>query len=98
MRRGTNPIIKIELNIDVTLITEGYVTFKQDGVVVEKAISECTCEESCVKVQLTQRDTLKFDAKKPVQLQARLKLSDGTICATDILKLTIYDILKDGEI
>ena len=31
-------LINIEVNIDVTLVTEGYVTFKQGKTVVEKTI------------------------------------------------------------
>ncbi len=98
MRRGTNPIINIEVNIDIDLITEGYVTFKQGDVTVEKTISECSLENSCICVQLEQEDTLSFKAGLAVQVQARLKLSDGTICATDINRLQVQDVLKDGEI
>ena len=98
MRRGTNPIITIKLNIDISLIDECYVTFKQKNVEIEKTVSDCSFENGCICVQLTQEETLSFVTKYPVLVQARMKLSDGTICATDINKLVVGEIIKDGEI
>lgn len=98
MRRGTNPIVKMELNLDTSLIQECYITFKQNNIEIEKTVSDCSIEEGCVSVQLSQDETLSFVTKYPVLTQARIKLSDGTICATDIIKLHVDEIIKDGEI
>ena len=98
MRRGTNPIIKLEVNIDTTLIEDVYVTFKQNEIEVEKVMSDCTLDTGFIKTQLTQEETLSFKYGEPVQCQARIKMTDGTVCATNINKLVVYDILKDGVI
>lgn len=95
MRRGTNPVIKFNVGIDTSLIEDAYVTFEQGEIKVTKQMSECSCEAETINVQLTQAETLGF-AVGAVKAQVRLKLTDGTIDASNIITLPVEPILYDG--
>lgn len=95
MYRGTNPIIKLELDLDTSLVADAYVTFVQGNTEITKPISECQCENKTISTQLTQEDTLAFKVGG-VQVQARIKLTDGTLLATNIITLPVEQILHDG--
>lgn len=97
--RGTNPVICIEVNFDTTLLEEGYVTFVQNGkIAFEKTVHECECEGNMVMCQLTQEETLELKAGQPLKVQMRVKLTDGTIGASDVECLVVNEIFKDGVI
>lgn len=101
MRRGTTPIIIFNTDMDFTQIAELYVTFAQEGkVVVEKDKEQCEFEENKIIVSLTQTDTLKFslDPRDTVYVQIRVKYNNNLAMASNILKVRVKDILKDGEI
>ena len=95
MRRGTNPIIKLAVSIDTSRIEDAYITFVQDKVIITKPINHCQCEEGVISTQLTQEDTLRFKYGV-VQVQARVKLTDGTIDASNIVTIPVEEVLQDG--
>lgn len=99
MYRGTNPIIEMELNCDTSLIEVMYVTFKQgNGVVFEKEASACTFDGTKASVQLTQEETLLLKAGVPLLVQVRVKLTDGRVMASEIERLNVLDVFKEGVI
>lgn len=98
MIRGTTIKIKFNVPIDVNDITLAYVTFVSDSVSFEKSLSDLELEEGQVIANLTQADTLRFEADEVVKVQLRFKLSDGQVSASKIKTLKVSDILKEGEI
>ena len=57
-----------------------------------------TVEAGVVTVQLTQEDTLAFQNKGAVQIQIRLRTAAGDALASDIIKVDVGRVLKDGVI
>ena len=99
MYRGTTPLFEFTLPFSTELLAEAYITFKQgSNVVVEKKMSECTCEGEKITVRLTQAETLEFNHGYKVDIQVRAKTIPGEALASDIIQTTVERILKEGEI
>lgn len=104
MYRGTNPTIEVSFDFEASLLEEFYATFRQkapkdeDCIEFEKTLDDCEVSGTSVFVPLTQEETLSLKAGIPLQMQCRVKLSDGTVDATDPVSFTIKNIFKDGEI
>lgn len=101
MRRGTTPIITFNTDLDLSDMNKLYVTFSQEGkVIVEKDESELVIDGSNIIVSLSQEDTLKFslDPRNTVFAQIRVKFNNNIAMASNILKLRVKEILKEGEI
>lgn len=99
MRRGTTPVHIFTPDADLSAATVLYVTYEQRGeTVLEKSLEEVDVTESSVTVALTQAETLAFDEAHPVRVQIRAGFADGTRIASNILKVSVGEILKDGEI
>ena len=99
MIRGTTPTITLELDADLSDWVV-YVTMKGIGGTVEISGDRLEYGESdggyTVTYGLTQRETLKLKPGKcEVQIRA---VKDGTAVATDIAKLDVGRILKEGVI
>ena len=76
-------------------------TFSQNGeTIVEKNKEEVVIDDSKIIVSLSQKDTLKFslDSNDIVSVQIRTKFKNETAVASNILKIRVKEILKDGEI
>lgn len=100
MRRGTTPIISLEVDFDFT-DWELFVTFKNglktitienDGLTLEvdKGIST-------IDVLLSQIQTLSFNANTKCEVQIRA-YKDGSAVATEIETVDVERILMDGVI
>ena len=63
-----------------------------------KKLSECERVDDRIFAVLTQEETLKLDAKKPVEVQLRVRLLTGTALATDPESVPAGRILRDGVI
>ena len=107
MTRGTTPTHTFTLpdNLKTATISALYITYAQRGeTVLEKTLGDVTNNNGVLTCTLTQADTLKFDVLDQrcgcdkVDVQVRLKTSDGVAMASDIMSVPIMDILKDGEI
>lgn len=107
MTRGTTPTHTFTLPDDLKTATLSavYITYAQRGkTVLEKTLSDVTINDGVIICTLTQADTLKFEVLDQhcgcdkVDVQVRLKTSDGVAMASDIMPVPIRDILKDGEI
>lgn len=78
-----------------------YVTYKQHGkTVLEKSLDNINRDGRTISVQLTQTDTLAFKGgiADAAQIQIRLRTTDGTALASNIMRVSVGQILKDGEI
>ena len=107
MTRGTTPTHTFTLpdNLKTATLSAVYITYAQRGeTVLEKTLSDVTINGGAIICTLTQVDTLKFEVLDQhcgcdkVNIQVRIKTSDGTAMASDIIPVPIRDILKDGEI
>ena len=98
MKRGTTPTNTFKTNIDLTGATV-FLTYSQRGrVVLEKTGDDLEITAEAIVTRLTQKDTLGFDALQKVSIQIRYVFSDGTAGASNIMTVTVGEILKDGEI
>lgn len=107
MTRGTTPTHTFTLPDDLTSATISalYITYAQGSkTVLEKTLSDVTINGGVIICTLTQADTLKFEVLDQhcgcdkVAIQVRMKTSDGTAMASDIMRIPLMDVLKDGEI
>ena len=98
MKRGTTPTNTFKTNIDLTGATV-FLTYSQHGrVVLEKTGDDLEISAEAIVTRLTQKDTLGFDALQKVSIQIRYVFPDGTAGASNIMTVTVGEILKDGEI
>lgn len=106
MFRGTTPTNTFTTTIDLSEMSVIYISYKQRGEVkIEKTKEDITFTEETVdeattyvmSVQLSQEDTLAL-VDTPVEIQVRAKNSGGTAIASEIIKVPVERILKDGEI
>lgn len=99
MIRGTTPVLSFELPIETSNISVGYVTiFQRNSMVIEKKFSDCELQQKKVIMKLTQTETLKLSSNDSVEIQIRCKTNLGEAFASDIIKVSVKRILKDGEI
>lgn len=105
-RRGTTPTQTFRAKIDLTDVSELFLTYVQDDMArFEKTLEDVTVEpieegdyKSLVTVTLTQADTLALKADDYYDIQARVKFPDGKALASDILNVPVLGILKEGII
>ena len=99
MRRGTTPIHTFIPDIDLTGMEVLFITYAQDGkTILEKTIADVTYDGEKITVPFTQDDTLAFQTAKHVEIQIRARFPDGSAVASNILKVPVERILKEGEI
>lgn len=99
MIRGTTPTLEFALPFDTSLLASAYVTLSQNEVVVlDKALTECICNECVLSVRLKQEDTLKLQCDCKTEIQVRAKTMEGDSFASDIFVVDTKRILKDGVI
>lgn len=81
---------------DVELI---FITYQQSlETVIEKEISDCEFSENQVSVILSQEETLMFDSAQPILIQIRVKLKDGSVTKSKIIKTNTDIVLKNEVI
>ena len=99
MRRGTTPALTLTVDYDITEWTV-YVTLRNGGNVLTLTNDALTMsyanQKTTIALALTQEQTLAFSVGTcEVQVRA---IHDGTAIATNIEKLDVKRILKDGVI
>lgn len=101
MIRGTTPTLEFTLPFDTSLIAEMYITITQNGTTtLEKKLSDCNCSGTSVSLTLTQEDTLRLEQKPPLdgEMQIRVRTIAGEALASNIMRVSVGRILKDGVI
>lgn len=104
MRRGTTPTICFYIPYKAVEVDHGVVTFKQSscqGTPLEKDFivpDDVDLQDGVIGVYLTQADTLDFVGDAFVMAQVRLALTAGVVVASNIVKVPVEAILKEGEI
>lgn len=100
--RGTTPVNVFFLYdsedkpIDVSLIEDFTVTYVENGAKkLEKRKTDCFMEENCIKVLLSQADTLLFKDDTLIEVQIKAKFTDSNVYATEIVKTSFKKILNE---
>lgn len=96
MIKGTTPTHTFILPFDVANIKQCKVTYAQnDSEVLSKNAVDCTLTENKIIVELTQEDTLKFDASQNVQIQLRVLTQEDKALASKIAVRPVYKVLNN---
>lgn len=109
MIRGTTPTHTFTLPFSTDLIETVYITYIQEccygkNIVIERGkdvannIDSCEFDGNKIIVELTQEETLSFIHGVEVEIQVRVKATDKKVLASDLIKTTVNEILKDGAI
>lgn len=98
MKRGTTPTLTLTVDADIVGWTV-YASFRTNGKVYtfENDRLQMTSEDdvTTILLTLTQEETLAMHGSAEVQIRA---IKDGTAIATDIQRVDVGRILKDGVI
>ena len=98
MKRGTTPTLTLTVDADISDWTV-YASFKTNGEVFtfENDRLQMTAEDdvTTILLTLTQEETLAMQGSAEVQVRA---IKNGTAIATDIQRVDVGRILKDGVI
>lgn len=98
MYRGTTPTNVFRTDVDLENASVLFVSYKQNGkVVLEKSLEDVRIKKTLVTVNLTQKETLLFQ-DGIVTIQIRAKFPDNTAIASNLIRTTAEEIVKDGEI
>ncbi|EPI51565.1 hypothetical protein AC069_01335 [Gardnerella vaginalis] len=98
MYRGTTPTNVFRTDVDLENASVLFVSYKQNGkVVLEKSLEDVSVKKTLVTVNLTQKETLLFQ-DGIVTIQIRAKFPDNTAIASNLIRTTAEEIVKDGEI
>lgn len=100
MIRGTTPRLTFILPFETSLVKTAFITFtnKEETVVLEKEFCDCNAEGNNITAVLTQEDTLKLPEGEIVNLQLRVLTQGGEALASEIFKVFVEAILKEGVI
>lgn len=97
MIRGTTPTHKFIFPFDTSLCKEIKIIYAQaDKVIFDKTATQCELDGNSVAVKLTQEETLRFDCKKPVQIQVRALTLGGDALASSIKLVDVEKCLENG--
>lgn len=104
MIRGTTPrhIFTLPDTMADVEFAALYVTYMQrHNIVLEKTLADVQRDGVTLTVHLTQAETLAFErgnTVEPVYIQIRAKTIDDDALASEIIKIPVEQILRDGEI
>ncbi len=99
MRRGTTPTLELAIKNKDLSAYRCIVTMEQGEIELEKDIEPVYQDpDTILSVDLSQEETLAFGANGYMQVQVRGINSEGAAIATNIKKVYIADILKEGVI
>lgn len=96
MRRATTPTHTFELGTDATRFAKILVTYKQRGTTkLELTEDDVTVEGQTIIYKLTQEEANEFTEGVNVEIQVRVKTTDGDVFATDIITMPVEAVLND---
>ena len=102
MIKGTTPKLQFKLPIGTYLITAAEVmlqyvdNFKK--ITIVKNLDECEVGTNTITATLTQEETLALPAPSTAFVQLRIVTNDGSVLATEVQKVAVKTLLKEGVI
>ena len=99
MRIGTTPTHTYKLPLPVSTYDNIRVIYSQDGrEILSKEKSEAAAiDGNSISFKLTESETFMFRPDKMVEIQVRIKASDGTVDSSNIISTTAQRCL-DSEV
>jgi hypothetical protein len=97
IRRGTTPTLQFTTTLAENDVDVAYVTIRQGEVIIEKTGGEVAWFDGLLVVSLSQEETLSL-AEGMAQIQIRVRLKNTQATATQIVAVSVNDILKEGVI
>ena len=95
MFRATTPTHTFDLGTDCSALEKIVVTYQQNGeTVLEKEKDDLTLNGNIASVTLTQEEANKFLAYSKVFIQVRIKTTDGSVIASEIMEMKVADVLN----
>lgn len=102
MIKGTTPSLVFNLPFLASLIKSAEIIVRYvDGVkevLIEKTLADCELGETSIETVLSQEETLQLPAPSTVDIQLRVLTTDDTALATEIYKVKVKRLLKEGVI
>ena len=99
MIQGTTPTHTFTIGINPEMVDELEIYYEQKGkLICTKRLEDCTVEGNTYIVKLTQKETLSFNDKDNVCVQARVKTTGGDVLATYIRQIRAHRLLSGEEI
>lgn len=97
--RGTTPKHDFELPYPIELVNDIRIIYGQKKQpVVIKRIEDCQMADGIVSVALTEQDTLAFNASKQIEIELKVKLTNGKVVRNeDPIILRVIDTC-DNEV
>lgn len=96
MIRSTTPMHVFNIPFDSSNIKRLRITYVQKKLtVVEKTEKDAKFDGNTITVVLTQQDTLKFDDRRPVEIQIKVMLKNGKVAATSVGELEVGRALNE---
>lgn len=96
MVKGTTPTLYFECDLEWNDIKELSLVFTQKDKLVLKFTKEaCSYEDGNLIVTLTQEQSFTFDEHSIIEMQIKIKLTDGTVLASNIIQSTVGKILDE---
>lgn len=84
MIRGTTPTLTFTLPFETSgVVKDLRITFKQDEMVLEKSLADCTLDGTNIAVNLSQEETLLFNHEKVIKVQVKIKCLDDSVIVSD---------------
>ena len=97
IRSGTTPIHFFNISIDPSRIKTIKITYAQGDIKITKHTDDCTIQEGCIVVSLSQEDTLSLDYCQLVEIQIRILTKDDKSLASNIMRVSVAKCL-DKEV
>lgn len=96
MMRGTTPVHIFNIPFDTSAIESMRILYAQkEKVILTKVKEDCVLAEKSITVQLSQEDTLLFNSGSLVQIQIRVKTTDGNVSNSDIIEVPVGKCLEN---
>jgi hypothetical protein len=94
MFRASTPTQKFTFEFNVNqFVDKILITYKQDKIVLEKTLEDCTIDGNSISYTLTQEETNLFSANS-VRIQVRLKSKNGKVLTSKTYLVPVEDVLN----
>lgn len=96
MRKGTTPTLTFTIPLDPSQIDKVRIVFAENNTpVICKTEEDCSIDGNDLILRFTQEETFLFQCDHNYQVQMRIKLINGEVLATEIMRLPVERCLDE---